>query len=134
MLPLPVGDRPARTTASTSATRTALRTCGAQDAVTAHDAERIGRRRFSPERVFRRWARLHGFHVDIIDDVGRLQAERWGGQATILVAIEPGDEDGCSVAFARDGRVGQPLHVVEVDLASRAEAVRFVGALLAVLS
>ena len=107
----------------------------ARDAVTAHEAERIGRRRFGPKRVLLRWARMHGFRVSVIGAVGRIQPERWGEPMPVIVTLGHNDEDGgWFVTFAREPLIGSPKHVLGVGLDSRAEAVRFAGALLAVLS
>ncbi len=107
----------------------------ARDAVSAHEAERIGRRRFGPKRVLLRWARMHGFRVSIIGAVGRLQPERWSETMAVNVSLGyNAEDDGWFVTFARESNVGNPKHILGVGLATRSEAVRFAGALLAVLS
>jgi len=107
----------------------------ARDAVSAHEAERIGRRRFGPKRVLLRWARMHGFRVRVIGAVGRLQPERWSDTMAVNVSVGYNAEaDEWFVTFARESNVGNPKHILGVGLATRAEAVRFAGALLAVLS
>lgn len=103
-------------------------------AVTAHNAGRIGRRRFGPRLILARWARLHGFRVNIIGAVSRLQTDWRSEPAAILVALGANDDGGYFVTFAREPTVGKPRHILGVALATRPEAVRFAGALLAVLS
>lgn len=106
----------------------------AGDTVTAHEAERIGRRRFGPRLILARWARLHGFRVNILGAVSRLQADWRSEPAALLVALGANDDGGYFVTFAREPLVGKPRHILGVALDTRAEAVRFAGALLSVLS
>lgn len=111
----------------------------AVNAYNAHEIARAKRRRFGPKRVLARWARMHGFRARIIGSVGPLCINRGEEEfpVPILVALGYGGEAhgfGYFVTFAREPLTGGPKHIVGVTLATRTEAVRFAGALLAVLS
>ena len=110
----------------------------AQDAYNAHEIARAKRRRFGRSLVLRRWARLRGFNVEVVSGViAPLRIDRGPNEVPcpILVAIGYNPDD-CVwfVTFAREPLTGGQKHIVGVTLGSRPEAVRFAGALLAVLS
>jgi hypothetical protein len=110
----------------------------AQDAYNAHEVARAKRRRFSRTLVLQRWARLRGFTVEVVSRViAPLRIDRGPNEVPcpIIVALGYNPDNGVwFVTFAREPLVGGPKHIVGVTLATRAEAVRFAGALLAVLS
>lgn len=111
----------------------------AETVLNAHEIARAKRRRFGPKRVLARWARMRGFRAHIIGSVGQLHIDRGDDEfpVPILVALGYGGEAhgfGYFVTFAREPLVGKPKHILGVTLDSRTEAVRFAGALLAVLS
>ena len=104
----------------------------------AHEVTRAKRRRFGRTVVFQRWARMRGFDARLISVViAPLRIDRGPNEVPcpILVALGYNPDD-CVwfVTFAREPLTGGPKHIVGVTLATRAEAVRFAGALLSVLS
>lgn len=109
----------------------------AVSAYNAHQIARAKRRRFGRSLVFKRWARLRGFNVEVVSGViAPLRIDYNPGETPlpILVAVGPHIDGGWFATFAREPIIGKSKHIVGVVLATREEAVRFVAAALGVLS
>jgi hypothetical protein len=115
--------------------REARRTAG--DAMNAHEVRRAQRRRFGRSLVFKRWARLRGFNVEVVSGViAPLHIDYNPGETPLPIVVTMGHhiEGGFFASFAREPLIGKPKHIVGVVVATREEAVRFVAAALGVLS